>query len=78
VTPHLLLLTSAQEVGGPMLIPIHAIDYLVPLGQTSRVFLTSGQYLDVVEDFRTIVYTLGGLVMKPIIPTAQPPRPGQR
>ena len=69
MTPHILLLTSAEEVGGPILIPIGNIAYAVPLDHTTRIFLQDRDvFLDVTEDFRTIVHTLGGLVMQPFRP----------
>jgi hypothetical protein len=66
VTPHLLLLTSAEEIGGPILIPISNIAYLAPLGQTTRIFLKDrAEFIDVTERFDTIIACMGGLVMKP-------------
>jgi len=65
MTPHCLLLTSAQEIGGPLLIPIHAIHFAVPLGQVTRIFLNTDEYLDVTEDFQSIFSIMGGLVMRP-------------
>ena len=65
MTPHVLLLTSAQEIGGPVLIPIHAIHFVAPLGTTTRIFLNTDEYLDVVETFDSIVSIMGGLVMRP-------------
>lgn len=70
MTPHCLLLTSAEDVGGPILVPIASIDFLVPLGKTSRVFLKTGQYLDVAEQFGDIVAVMGGLVMTPPAPVS--------
>jgi len=65
VTPHLLLLTSAEEIGGPLLVPIASIDYAVPLGKTVRIFLHTGVFLDVTEQWDSIIAVMGGLVMKP-------------
>lgn len=74
MTPFVLLLTSAQEVGGPLLVPVLSIDFMVPLNEATRVFLSSGQYLDVTERFDDIVSMLGGLVMKPRAPVTWPER----
>jgi hypothetical protein len=66
MTPHLLLLTSAEEVGGPILIPIANIAYAAPLGETVRIFLRDrDQFIDVTERWDSIVQIMGGLVMKP-------------
>jgi hypothetical protein len=65
MTPFVLLLTSAEEIGGPILVPIVSIDFVVPLNQVTRVFLHTGQFLDVQEEFESIVRVMGGLVMKP-------------
>jgi len=66
VTPHMLLLTSAEEVGGPILIPISNIAYLAPMDVYVRIFLKDrDQFIDVTESFDSIVTVLGGLVMKP-------------
>lgn len=66
MTPHILLLTSAQEVGGQLMLPIASIAFMVPLGKTTRIFLNGrDEYLDVTEEFRTIQHALGGLVMTP-------------
>jgi hypothetical protein len=66
MTPHMLLLTSAEEIGGPLLVPIGNIAYAAPLGQTTRVFLRDRpEYLDVTDDFQSIIEILGGIVMKP-------------
>lgn len=70
MTPFLLLLTSATDVGGPLLVPIPSIDFVVPLGKTTRVFLRSNQFLDVTEQFGDIVSVLGGLVMTPPAPVS--------
>lgn len=74
MTPYVLLLTSAEEVGGPMLVPVSSIDFIVPLSEVTRIFLTSGQYLDVTQRFDDITSTLGGLVMKPRAPVTWPVR----
>lgn len=69
MTPHILLLTSAVEgVGGPLLVPIGNIAYVVPMEQPvrTRIFLKDrDEYLDVQEEFTDIVKVLGGLVMAP-------------
>ena len=66
MTPHMLLLTSAEEIGGPLLVPIANIAYAVPLGEVTRIFMKDrSEFLDVVERFDAIVQVLGGLVMKP-------------
>ena len=65
--PHLLLLTSAQEIGGPLLVPIASIMFAVPMSTYSRIFLANGEYLDVTESFEAIIEALGGLVMRPRI-----------
>jgi hypothetical protein len=65
MTPFVLLLTSAEEVGGPILIPIPSIDFAVPLGEVTRIFLHSSQFIDVTENFDSIVRVMGGLVMRP-------------
>jgi|GEM_PF-4898263 len=65
MTPHILLLTSAEEVGGPILVPLSSIDYAAPLGQTVRIFLHTGIYLDVTDGWDAIIRVLGGLVMQP-------------
>lgn len=75
MTPHILLLTSAEVVGGPLMVPISNIAYMAPLGVTTRIFLRDREeYLDVTEDFRTIVHTLGGLAMHPVRPLTVPVR----
>jgi len=74
MTPFILLLTSAEDVGGPLMVPIPSIDFMVPLNEITRIFLTSGQYLDVTERFDDITSTLGGLVMKPRQPVTWPQR----
>ncbi len=67
MTPHILLLTSAQEVGGPLLVPISNVAYMAPMSTTTRIFLRDrAEYIDVVETFDQIVNILGGLVMKPL------------
>lgn len=69
MTPHVLLLTSAEEIGGPILVPVGNIAYAVPLGQVTRIFLRDRpEFIDVTEEFRTIVHSMGGLVMKPLVP----------
>jgi hypothetical protein len=66
MTPHMLLLTSAAEIGGPILVPIGNIAYAAPLDQTTRIFLQDrDEYLDVTESFDSIIQVLGGLVMRP-------------
>lgn len=66
MTPHILLLTSAEEVGGPLLVPIASISFAVPLGEITRIFMKDrAEYMDVTETFESIVMCLGGLVMKP-------------
>jgi hypothetical protein len=74
MTPYVLLLTSAEEVGGPVLVPIISIDFAVPLNEVTRIFLGTGQYLDVTEKFDDIVSMMGGLVMKPRRPVTWPER----
>lgn len=66
MTPHILLLTSAEEIGGSLLVPIANIAYAVPMGLTTRIFLKDrAEFLDVTDSFDSIVQILGGLVMKP-------------
>ena len=66
VTPFLLLLTSAEEVGGPVLIPVNNIAYAGPVGETVRIFLKDRDaFIDVTERWDSIIAILGGLVMKP-------------
>jgi hypothetical protein len=67
MTPHILLLTSAEEVGGLLMVPIGNIAYMAPLGTVTRIFLKDrAEYLDVTDSFESIVLILGGLVMKPL------------
>ena len=65
MTPHVLLLTSAEEVGGPLMVPMSNIDFMVPVGQNTRIFLQSGQFLDVTDAWDAIIRVLGGLVLQP-------------
>ena len=66
MTPFLLLLTSAEEVGGPILVPISNIAYAAPLGETVRIFLKDRDaFVDVTETWDSIIAIMGGLVMKP-------------
>lgn len=66
MTPHILLLTSAHEVGGPILVPIASISFAVPLGEITRIFMKDrDEYLDVTEPWDSIIIALGGLVMRP-------------
>jgi hypothetical protein len=66
MTPHLLLLTSAEEVGGPLLVPVGNIAYAAPVGPVTRIFLRDrDQFLDVTERWDSIIAVMGGLVMKP-------------
>lgn len=75
MTPHLLLLTSAEEIGGPLLVPIANIAYAAPLGKTTRVFLKDrAEFLDVTDSWESIVAVMGGLVMKPYDRVSVPQR----
>ena len=65
MTPYVLLLTSAEDVGGPLMVPIPSVDFMVPVGENVRIFLTSGQFLDVTESWDAIIRVMGGLVMQP-------------
>jgi len=58
------------------MIPIHSIDYMVPLGKTTRVFLRTGHghgYIDVTNEWESIAQALGGLLMKPFAPVSTMP-----
>lgn len=75
MTPHILLLTSAAEVGGPLILPIASIAFMVPLDRVTRIFLNGkDEYIDVTEHFDDIISTMGGLVMKPRSPVTWVPR----